>query len=291
MQNLPTDLLRTFVTVAELKGFTRAGQVLGRSQPAVSLQVQRLEEIVGAPLLVRNGRTLELSERGQTLLEYARQMLQLNDEAMALLARSREAESIKIGIPNDYAASYLPRILRSFPDDGKGLSLQVDCDISDRVLNRLEAGEFDLAVALRGDRQSPEACKVWRERMIWVGQPEVVQNLPDSIPLVVYTEGCIYRRNIIQALNQAGKPWHVVYCSDSLSGLKAAIEAGIGISSLSEQTAHEGMPILDETTGLPPLPQVEVGLHYRKDRPSSGVLKLVEHITSYLDDQPGSVPV
>jgi len=285
MQNLPTDLLRTFVTVAGVKSFTKAGQVLGRSQPAVSLQIQRLEEIAGSPLFVRSGRSLELSERGQTLWEYAQQILQLNDEVMALLTRSKETQSIKIGIPNDYAASYLPRILRGFPGEGKYFSLQVDCDVSMRVLSRLESGEFDLAVALRGDRPNSKPCKVWQEQMIWVGQPEVVPDRSESVPLVVYSEGCMYRRNIIQVLNQAGQPWHIVYCSDSLSGLKAAIEAGIGISGLSEMTARGSMPILDDRGRLPSLPKVEVGLHYRNDRSHRGVMKLVEHITLHLDDQ------
>jgi len=111
LKNLPTDLLRTFVTVVKENGFSNAGKKLGRSQPAVSLQMNRLEDMLDWPIMVRNGRSFKLTEQGEVLLDYAQRILRLNDEAMLRLTRPKVVGKVRLGIPHEFAISYLPEFL------------------------------------------------------------------------------------------------------------------------------------------------------------------------------------
>ena len=126
MRNLPTDLLRTFVNVTELGGFSKAGSQIGRSQPAVSLQIKRLEELLDTELLIRNGRQLKMTEKGEMLLSYARQILKLNDQAVSSLTRQKLSGHIRLGIPNEFAISFLPNILGKFSHSHPDISLEGD---------------------------------------------------------------------------------------------------------------------------------------------------------------------
>ena len=114
MKNLPTELLRAFVTVTELQGFTQAGELLGRSQPAISLQIKRLEKLVGRTLFTRAGQQLELTQPGRQLYRYAKQILALNDEAIAQFSETAVSGKIHFGIPSEFATTLLPKILGRF---------------------------------------------------------------------------------------------------------------------------------------------------------------------------------
>jgi len=148
MKNLPTELLRTFINVAELGGFSKAGSQIGRSQPAVSLQIKRLEEIVDAQLLSRNGRQLKVTEKGEMLLSYARQILKLNDQAISSLTQPKVTGHIRLGIPNEFAISFLPGILGKFSNTHPEISLEVTCDLTTNLMLMLKDKNLDMVVAI-----------------------------------------------------------------------------------------------------------------------------------------------
>lgn len=281
--NLPTDLLRSFVTVVELGGVSNACETLGRSQPAVSLQIKRLEDLISMPLFLRVNRRLELTEAGQQLFDYARRMLSLNDEAVARLIRPKVSGSVHLGIPNEFAASFLPSILRHYARSHPEITIQVTCDLSINLLKRHKNGEFDLVLALHDQQQAQEnSSEAWLEEIVWVGAPGSSADLETPMPLIVAPKGCVYRARIIRTLNAIEQPWRIAYTSPNFSGIRAGVAAGLGITAMSRSSVTDGLKILVSKERLPVLPDVEMGLHYDRAKISAAVYHLVEYISAHI---------
>ena len=134
LKNLPTDLLRTFATIVKEDGFSNAGKKLGRSQPAVSLQMNRLEELVDCPIMVRDGRSFKLTEDGEVLLEFAQRILRLNDEVLLRLSKPDVVGKVRLGIPHEFAISYLPEFLTGFSETYPGVELEVISELSSALI-------------------------------------------------------------------------------------------------------------------------------------------------------------
>lgn len=283
MHHLPTDLLRTFVTVAELGGFTSAGTVVGRSQPAVSLQIKRLEGLVGVSLLERSARGLKPTAEGETMLRYAREILALNDEALARLTRPKLAGGVRLGIPNEFASSFLPEILGKFAQSHPNVTLEVRCALSTELLERIGHDELDLVFALHGGSEPVTASEGWTEELVWVASPNSASHTRNPLPLIVAPEGCVYRGRIMEVLGQREAPWQVVYTSPSFGGIRAGVLAGLGVTVLSRSVVPEGLRTLPPSGPLPELPPVQVRLHYDRGDASDAVLGLVEYMATNLE--------
>ena len=213
MLNIDMDLLRTFALVADLNGVTRAADRLGRSQPAISLQLQRLEGLLGTALFHRSRQGLALTETGQLLRGYAERILTLNDEAVSRLAARKTIGTVRVGLPNDYAVSVLPESLGRFSDAHLDAMLTVGCALSTELLASLDAGAYDLVIAMTAEPPTRPTVRVWREELVWVGRPGAGAKGEEPLPLIVYPEGCVYRERMVKALNAAGRPWRMTYTS------------------------------------------------------------------------------
>lgn len=284
MTNLPTDLLRTFITVIDSGGFTRAGELLGRSQPAISLQIKRLEGLIGDPLFKRNGRALVATDIGRMVLGYARQILALNDEVMARIDQPKVVGGIRLGIPNEFAGSFLPEILGKFAQAHPEITLEVGCDLSTNLLARLDDGEFDLVFALHDTPPDGNPGQNWPEELVWVGSPHHAAHLKSPLPLIVAPLGCIYRKRIIETLDQVGKPWRIAYSSPSFGGINAGVQAGLGVTVLARSTVTEGLRVLPEHHDLPRLGTVRVALHYPDRVVAPALGRLIEFMSAQLAD-------
>lgn len=284
MTNLPTDLLRTFITVIDSGGFTRAGELLGRSQPAISLQIKRLEGLIGDPLFKRNGRALVATDIGRMVLGYARQILALNDEVMARIDQPKVVGGIRLGIPNEFAGSFLPEILGKFAQAHPEITLEVGCDLSTNLLARLDDGEFDLVFALHDTPPDGNPDQNWPEELVWVGSPHHAAHLKSPLPLIVAPLGCIYRKRIIETLDQVGKPWRIAYSSPSFGGINAGVQAGLGVTVLARSTVTEGLRVLPEHHDLPRLGTVRVALHYPDRVVAPALGRLIEFMSAQLAD-------
>ncbi len=282
MKNLPTDLLRTFVTVVDEGGFSSAGELLGRSQPAISLQIKRLEEIIGVPLFARTGRSFQLSEEGHVLLSYARSILNLNDEVLARVNKSPLSGVVKLGVPNEFADSFLPDILGRFAQSYPDVTLEVGCELSTHLLAKLEKGEYDLVFSLHATPNVKTVSEGWTEELVWVGSPYHPVHGKSPLPLIVAPIGCVYRQRILQTLEQMGRPWRIAYTSPSFGGIKAGVLAGLGVTVLAKSTVPEGLRVLGGTEKMPKLEDIRVHLHYDKARASEAVLALVEYMSARL---------
>lgn len=283
MKNLPTDLLRTFVTINQLGGFTPAGERLGRSQPAVSLQMKRLEELLGVKLFNR-GQGLQLTEEGQLLLTCAQRMLELNDTLISRLSTPRVSGAVRLGIPNDFEVSFLATTLGRFAQAYPGVTLDVSSDISATLLNDYKKGAYDLVMAIEESRpERPQLTDYITEPLVWVRNTNMLLSADQPLPLILYPKGCLYRRTIINALNKANLPWRVVYSSSSLLGIQSAIKAGLGISALSKSTVPEGLEASPGFAHCPDLGSISIGFCYDNSSLSPAGQMLLDYLKQGLN--------
>jgi DNA-binding transcriptional LysR family regulator len=279
---LDLELLRSFVSVVDAGGFTRAGERVHRTQSTVSQQIRRLEEDVGQPLLNRTARDVTPTEAGERLLSYARRLLSLAEEARDMMARPGNEGAVRLGVPEDFAAYRLAKLLAAFSRSHPGLRLDVRADQSANLKRDLERGDLDLALFKRtaGERG---AIAVWAERVHWVTSKSHPRNTSaGSVPLIGFPAGCLYRAGAIHALESAGRTWHMAYTSSSLTGIQAAIAAGLGLSILSEMAVQADHRVLTARDGFAPIDKTEVALVASPDA-SPATLRLADRLAEFCD--------
>jgi DNA-binding transcriptional LysR family regulator len=256
---LDIELLRSFVSVVDAGGFTRAGARVHRTQSTVSQQIKRLEESVGKPLLVRNGRQATPTEEGERLLTYARRILALAQEARDVVARPVVEGVVRLGLPEDFAAYRLVELLSDYVRGRPTLRLDVRSGLSATLRAALERGELDVALIKRNASEGPSLA-AWPERLQWVtSRRHPVDMSRDPVPLAVAEQGCLYRDRLIHALEAAGRTWHIAYTSPNLSGIQAAVAVGLGVAILPDVAILPEHRIVD-TDGFVPIDKTEIAL-------------------------------
>ena len=258
MRNIPTDLLRAFVTVIDLKGYTRAGEQLGRAQPTISLQIKRLQDLIGVALFDRESGSTRLTEAGEVCLGYARRILAQHDEMMQRLTTKGAGGRLKIGMPSDYADAFLPAFLQR--SEAQGLRFDVVSDVSVNLLRDFREGLLDLVLAMTADALADGAVTTWREKLTWVGA-EAGPAGEGPVRLVAYPDGCLYRRTMLSVLQRQGLAFDIVYTTSSLTSMAAALQAGFGVTSLAERIVPPGLRALPPSEGRPELPEVTSGIY------------------------------
>jgi DNA-binding transcriptional LysR family regulator len=282
--NLPTDLLRAFVSVIDLGGFTKAADALGRSQPAISLQLRRLEDLIGAKVIIVEGRSLKLTEEGETLIVYARQLLRLNDEAIAKFSANPSGGLLRIGLPTDFASAYLQEVISEFARNTPGVKIEIHCDLSRQVLHWLHSNELDIAIGILNRDSNPYLVRSWEERPIWAAATEGDTHRRRPIPLASHPEGCEYRSRMTAALRAIGREWRIVYTNPGIGGLQRAVSTGLGVSALTRKTLLPDMRILSIKDGFPELETIKIGLFYKHPRLTAAGLTLVDTLIAHMDE-------
>lgn len=280
MLNLPTELLRTFVKAIDLGSFTRAGDAVGRTQSAVSLQMRRLEELLDIALFERGTHRVKLTAEGATLADYARRVLALNDEAVASLRRPRVAGCVRLGAPHEYMASLLPTILGKFAQSHPGVTLEVTCDLSKNLLERQAKGEFDLVIALHDEGERGNGIQVHTEPLVWITSVDHARHEQHPLSLVLAPSPCIYRNRILLTLGRLNRNWRVAYTSSSYSGILAAVRAGLGVTLLAASTVPEGVRTLGEREGFPVMGALDVCVHGNRESPSEATDCLAQYVAA-----------
>ena len=274
------ELLRSFVSVVDAGGFTRAGERVHRTQSTVSQQIRRLEEDVGQPLLNRSGKDVTPTEAGERLLSYARRLLSLAEEARDVMARPGHQGAVRLGIPEDFAAYRLTKLLAAFSRSHPGLRLDVRADQSMYLKRDLERGEIDLAL-LKRDAGEKGGIAVWPERVHWVtSKAHPIEAKVSSVPLIGFPAGCLYRSRAIHAIESAGRAWHMAYTSSSLAGIQAAVAAGLGLSILSEIAIQSDHRVLTARDGFAPIDKTEVALVAAPEA-NSTTLRLADRLAEF----------
>ncbi len=255
---LDLNLLKTFVAVVESGSLSNAAPRVGRSQSAVSMQMQRLEEMVGNQLLVRGPRTVTPNAIGEDFLIYARRLLKLSDEAWASVTRPKETGSVRLGVPDDYAAFLLPPVLSRFAEDHPLVTVELICEQSTALVKTLAEGRLDLAIVTRLPEQALEVIRL--ERFVWVASPNHVAWQTDPLPVALFEPGCAARMNVLQALGEADRSYRCTYSSASLLGLIAVVQAGLAVAGLAQRSVPPSLRIIGSNEGLPVLPDLEIGI-------------------------------
>lgn len=281
--NLPTDLLRTFVSVVELGGHSKAGALLGRSQPAISLQIRRLEELVRAPLLTQEGRSIQPTPAGESLLSFAREILRINDEAVRFFHRTDMSGVLRIGLPTDYAVSFLQNTLTAFLRQHPEVELEIHCDLSRELHQLLRTEELDIIIATMPVPRMPYLSRAWIEQPIWVAAKDYEPVAKRPVPLGAHLEGCDYRSRMIGALDSVERRWRIVYTGPGISGLQNAVLNGLCVTALTQATLLPGMRELTEEEGFPRLEPLRVGLFYKHPKLFPSGLQLVSDMVASLE--------
>lgn len=282
--NLPTDVLRTFLAVIDLGSFTKAGHLLGRTQPAISLQIRKLEDMIGLPLMDTSGRSIALTKDGESLARYARQLLVMNDEIVARLQHREPDGSLRVGLPTDYAVAFFQKALASFSRLHPEVQLSIHCETSEQLLPMFSQGELDIAIAMFDHDPAPGLIYTWVERPIWTAGSDSDAEKRDPVPIAAHPEGCHYRARMIRCLDQIGRPWRITYCSPGISGLQQAVQSGFGVTALTKRTLARGMRVLSEKDGFPPMEDIHVGLHFKNTGASTAAFLLVNYVMQALHD-------
>lgn len=273
---LDPDLLRTFVAIVDAGGFTQAAKQVHRTQSAVSMQVRRLEEILNRALFQRVGRNVQLSPDGEALLGYARRLLKLHDEALAALTRPDLTGLVRIGTPDDYVDRFLPDILTRFARAFPRVQLEVHCEPSTNVRRLLTEERLDLAlITCTPGAETGEVLR--REPVVWASAERHLAHECEPLPLALFQPGCCFRDWALTALDGQGRPYRIAYTSASISGVLAAVTAGLAVTVLCRSVLPAGVRPLGIDEGFPVLPSASITLHR-----GHGVSAVAECLAGYI---------
>ncbi|MBI2959917.1 MAG: transcriptional regulator LrhA [Betaproteobacteria bacterium] len=262
MRNLDLGLLRTFVAIAEQESFVKAAQRVSRTQSAVTQQMQRLEAQVQAKLFQRAGRGKALTEQGVALLDYARQILAVHDEAVRSLAATESKEPITIGAPPDVADTILPALLSRFSKLLPGVRINVHVARGILLMDALKRGEIELTVSML-DRPGYERIVLRNSPAAWLCAADYVYDRTQPLPLIISEPPSMFREMALEHLNRAGVPWRIVHTSSTLPGVRAALRGGLGVTVRTIEMLSPEFKVLGDREGLPRLPDVTFYLYLR----------------------------
>ena len=261
MRHLDTDALATFVAVADAGGFTAAGIRMGKSQAAVSVLIARFEEQIGRKLFDRTRRGVHLTETGEMLIGYARRIIAIEDEAIAMLHQGALSGHVRIGMPDDYIDLIGKPLIEEFSKENPRIQLEIRCDFSRALEAMVEHGEIDLAMITR-EPGSVVGELLRLEQLVWCASSEGRPELTRPLPLALFPEkDCRARPHIVHALNQVGIPWRVAWTSSHLPSIQTAIDAGSSVTALpASVVAPRHRQLETSEGGLPPLRPLEIAL-------------------------------
>lgn len=281
--NFDIDTLRSFATGIELGSFAQAAERLNRSTSAVSAQLKKLEQQAGTPLLRKAGRGMALTEAGEAMLGYARRLLELNDEAAAAIRGVELTGRVRLGMQEDFGEHLLPAVLGRYARTHPKLRIEARIARNAELLDGVNKGKLDLALAWETGVGSPHAERVGRWPMRWIVATDAPVAKPrqrgEPLPLAVLEAPCLLRSAAIEALDRAGIPWRVAFSSASLAGTWAAVSAGLGVSVRTPLGLPDNVRALTaKQAGLPALPMLGLALHRTEAKPSSAVTQLASII-------------
>lgn len=268
--NINSELLLTFVTIIERGGFIRAAEHLYKTQSTISQHVKKLQEEVGTDLFIPSGRRQILSPAGEIFLGYAKRMLSLQSEAIFATKQTYIKDEIRIGVSQSISESVFPEFLAHFARSYPDVKIEVETDNSQNLIQRYDQGKYDLTLTIENEVTSGQVLGV--EDMVWIGKEGFEWSNSKPLTLASYTEPCHFRQTSIQALDQAGIPWEMVYSTNSLSGLMAAVRAGLAVTVRARNAVTAGTEILTPRINLPELPQIQVVLRNRSVGKASELL-------------------
>lgn len=280
---LDSDQLKTFIAIVETGSFTRAAEVVHKTQSAVSMQMKRLEERLGKAIFARDGRASKLTEDGERLLDYAQRIVKLNAEAVNSIANTALSGRVRLGVPDDYADRYLPEIMARFSRSHPEVELTVLCEPTAQLVELIDIGDLDLAIITHCEpHRSPQIIR--RERLLWVASSRHSTHHESPLPLALGPTTCVWHKAAIERLQVAGRVHHVLYTSRNAGAVAAAVLSGLAVSVFPESGLRPGMRVLGQSENFPALPAFDIGLLRNRHDTSALADALATHIVQGLDN-------
>ncbi|MBN9890336.1 LysR substrate-binding domain-containing protein [Salipiger abyssi] len=281
-RNIPTDLLRAFVTVVDLGGYTRAAEALGRTQPAISLQIRRLEELLNAKLIASAGRQVALTDAGLALGPYARQLLRINDDILAHFAETELSGWIRVGVPVDFSHAFLLEAIAGFAARHPDVRIEIESLLSQDLRSALAADKLDIAVAILPDGEVPYLVDTTVIEPFWAVGSAAQIDRRAPLPLLRHPDPCEYATRMRAALRRAGRSWRTVLVARDVAGLQTAVRAGLGVTALTPATLLPGMRVGRADEGFPPLAPLRIGLLYKHASLTEAGHGLAQHLLDHI---------
>lgn len=279
MQTLDLELLRTLCAIAMHGSFAAAAVQLGRTQSAITQQMQRLEHTIGHPLFEKQGRQKKLTSHGERLLNYARHMLAIHDEALRNLQQRQVQGLLRIGAPHDVSDSMLPPVLQEIALNFPGMEIDIHVGRSPFLMESLKQGELDMAISNRED-DSFDGFVLRASPTVWLCGANYTHDPSKPVPLVLADGPSIFRRLGCEVLDAAGVAWTPRYTSTSLVGIRAALRAGLGVSARGVEQLDAGLRVLGAGDGLPALPDMVYRLYIRSHVVNPVIRQVFENLQS-----------
>jgi len=262
--NIPIELLRTLVTVSELGTLTRAAEAHRLTQPAISAQIRRLQQIVGAELLEKNGSTLRITACGEMVVRYAQRILAMNDQILLQSRTKPDRAATRIGLCSDVAAYALPPLLAALARAARGQQPMIECLATQDLGHRLANGYVDLAVLPVGAPTAPGLAAVrWQEPLGWLCARDFLLSPGKPIPLIGCA-GSFVQRLAIEILDQSGQLHATAFTAVDWGARLAAVRNGFGYLVAPARLVGDGIKSAREHF-LPALPPFDVGVFVRPD--------------------------
>lgn len=277
LPNLDVEQLKTFLAIADTGSFTRAAEEVNKTQSAISMQMKRLEEQLGRPLFAKDGRGVRFTADGDRLVEYARRIVAISDEAVSAFTRPDITGTIRFGTPDDYAENFLPEILARFSRTHPLVTVDVECVSSLILKERIAHGELDLAIISTGGA-TPTGEVIRREPLVWATSARHNTHLLDTLPVAVANMGCAWRRLTEDALIKMKRKYRIAYTSPNSAAINAAVFQGLAVGAMPEMCLRPGMRLLSEEEGFPALGHFDIGLIRKAGRAVPAIDALARHV-------------
>lgn len=281
MRHFDTELLRALVTIADTASFSTAAAQLGRSQSAVSLQIKRLEEQIGKPLLARTqGRVGGPTAEGRLLIDYARQILRLNDAAADVLFEPSLGGRLRVGVPEELMENAFAAVLDAFTRAYPRVQLSLHCDLSVQLAGLLDAGHLDMALLKSVDANVRAKDTLWHEPLVWMRGATHAPLNERPLPVALFQEGCVFRVAALAQLARHDMPWRVAFTGHSYAGLRHAVASGLAVAPLPLSLLGDSLSVVTE--GLPHLPEARLLVRYAVGTRIPAAQRLAEMFRAHL---------
>jgi DNA-binding transcriptional LysR family regulator len=284
---LDVRVLRSFVSIVETGSVTETARRQGRTQPAITLQMKRLEDLIGKVLFREDSRRPILTDEGDMVLSYAKSILKLHDELLERLSSPEIEGHVLLGTPDLYAAYLLPSILALFRQAFPRIQVELRCSLSTPLVALVQRGEVDIAL-VTSMRDFSGGQVVRQEQLIWIMGERYDIHRANPVPLALLPPGNIYRDHAIEGLERAGRKWRIACVSESVGGLQAAVFAGMAVTVLCKCALVDGMRQIGINEYFPPLPKVDLRLYRAPGSPTAAATALHEYLARYLSMDPGA---
>ncbi|WP_024585858.1 LysR family transcriptional regulator [Aliihoeflea sp. 2WW] len=277
MPLLDLDVLRTFVAIAETGSFTAAANAVFRTPSAVSMQIKKLEEILGRSVFSRDARSVTLTNDGEMLIGYARRLIALNREAVSKFIIPDISGVVRLGSPDDYGERVLPHVLKRFAQTHPAIAVDVVIDQSGNLRRRMNEGGLDITLFTVCRSIPAEAEVLLTEPIVWGGAKGGCAHMREPLPVSIWEEGCVWRAAALEALGRAGREYRIAYMSAHTAGQRSAILSDLAVAPLPKSFIGEEIVALGPEEGLPLLPTYNLAMIVAPDA-SAPVKAAADHI-------------